>query len=179
MAPKACTHSRSSFWSGESIQPAIALFNCCPCLNEGKHAKINRLLFFRTIRLQLRHRHHHLPLGLLEGHHHSTLSYNCFLNLVGVSSPSRHRDLLPNVKKKCGEYCEKDVKGWGLRKEMGYWTYAPVIWHRYLVSDILTSPVEQSYIHTHKRNILRKNPLPISLFTYYYLQIKFVPLLKR
>ena len=99
MAPKACTHSRSSFWSGESIQPAIALFNCCPCLNEGKHAKINRLLFFRTIRLQLRHRHHHLPLGLLEGHHHSTLSYNCFLNLVGVSSPSRHRDLLPNVKK--------------------------------------------------------------------------------
>jgi len=37
----------------------------------------------------------------------------------------------------------------------------------------------QSYIHTHKRNILRKNPLPISLFTYYYLQIEFVPLLKR
>ena len=33
-------------------------------------------------------------------------------------------------------------------------------------------------LHSQKRNILGKNPLPISLFTYYYLKIKFVPFLK-
>ena len=40
---------------------------------------------------------------------------------------------------------------------------------RYLVLDILT----------HKKgNILGKNPLPVTLFTYYSLKIKFVPFLK-
>ena len=33
-------------------------------------------------------------------------------------------------------------------------------------------------LHSQKGNILRKNPLPISLFTYYSLKIKFVPFLK-
>ena len=47
---------------------------------------------------------------------------------------------------------------------------------RYLVLDILTNPDRVTL--TKKGNILGKNPLPISLFTYYSLKIKFVPFLK-
>ena len=47
---------------------------------------------------------------------------------------------------------------------------------RYLVLDILTNPVR--YTLTKKGNIVGKNPLPVSLFTYYSLKIKFSPFLK-
>ena len=47
---------------------------------------------------------------------------------------------------------------------------------RYLVLDILTNPVRVTL--TKKGNIVGKNPLPVSLFTYYSLKIKFSPFLK-
>ena len=49
-------------------------------------------------------------------------------------------------------------------------------YHRYLILEILTNPARA----THKKptNILRKNTLPISLFTDCSLQIKFLPFLK-
>ena len=40
---------------------------------------------------------------------------------------------------------------------------------RYLILDILTNPVTVTL--TKKGNILGKNPLPVSLFTYYSLKI--------
>ena len=50
--------------------------------------------------------------------------------------------------------------------------------HRYLVLDILTDP--NRVTHTKKSNILRKNPLPISLFTRYSsLKIKFASFLEK
>ena len=47
---------------------------------------------------------------------------------------------------------------------------------RYLVLDILTNP--HSFYTRKEGNILEKNPLPTSLFTFYSLKIKFVPFLK-
>ena len=47
---------------------------------------------------------------------------------------------------------------------------------RYLVLDILTNPVRVTL--TKKGYIVGKNPLPVSLFTYYSLKIKFSPFLK-
>ena len=41
---------------------------------------------------------------------------------------------------------------------------------QYLTLDILTNPVRVTF--TKKGNILGKNPLPVSLFTYYSLKIK-------
>ena len=43
--------------------------------------------------------------------------------------------------------------------------------------DILTNPYNVTLAHK-KGNILRKKPLPMSLFTSYSLKIKFVPFLK-
>ena len=43
--------------------------------------------------------------------------------------------------------------------------------HWYLIQQILTTPEQATFGE--------KNPLPILLFTYYSLQIKFVPLLER
>ena len=49
-----------------------------------------------------------------------------------------------------------------LFKNISFWIFWPIL----------------KELHSQKRNILGKNPLPISLFTYYYLKIKFVPFLK-
>ena len=175
IAPKACIHSPSSFWSGESIQPAIVLFSCCPCLNEGKHAKINRLLFFRTIRLQLRHRHHHLLLGLLEVHHHSTLSYNCFLNLVGVSSPSRHRDLHPNVQTNVESTVRQLEKGEGWRRRWGTsrmtipegkWEGGQIVSNDWCIS------------WTRKNDIQTKKDLYMNVCSFHIVQKRIIPLIK-
>ena len=46
----------------------------------------------------------------------------------------------------------------------------------YLILDILTNPVRVTL--NKKGNILGKNLLPVSLFTYYSLKIKFSPFLK-
>ena len=48
---------------------------------------------------------------------------------------------------------------------------------RYLLLDILTNPVRVTLTKINV-NILGKNPLGISLFTYYSLKIKFAPFLK-
>ena len=45
----------------------------------------------------------------------------------------------------------------------------------FLVLDVLTNPDRDTH---EKGDILGKNPLPISLFTYYSQKIKFVPFLK-